>query len=250
MPTNPQCHVGTDDSDYRLMPYLSHSGLRQWVSGDEPKSGRNLLVGTAFHTMVLEPAEMKSRYFTLSQDYDLRTKESQAAVAKEVESNGCKIALKPSETSMLREMYRAMKSHPVMARAIDADYPTEVVCVADLHGVPCKSKLDKPTKTLLDVKTTHCASEQEFRDSMVRYGYATQASFYQSMWAATHEGLHLPFAFLCASTREVGAAWIYKPTPMEMAYGACWVEQMLGLYRRYEMANAAESEKKGKTDER
>ena len=227
----PGVYEDISDSEYRAMPAVGHSDLRQWISGHKA-TGRALTIGALLHDYVLRPQLVKGRYVGTGEQFDLRTKDGKTALALLEESTG-KVAIQPSEKELVAHMVRGLRQDAKCAKALDAKRMTEVVLVAEMHGVLCKGKLDiLADKFIADLKSTGCENAQSFLDSIYRFGYHSQGAFYTDLCAALHNGIHRPFLFLCTSKR-VCDAWVTRLSPEQYAAGSRWVEDTLTLWKRY-----------------
>ena len=155
----PGIYTDLPDPEYREMQALSHSDLRQWISGHKA-TGRALVLGTAFHERMLQPHIARGKYTVTEEEHDLRTAEGKAAMLK-AELDTKKIALRPSEAQMLKMMRQSVVEHPLGKAIVDSSGDVEVSAVAELDGVLCKCRIDKihPGKkgpVLVDLKTTGC----------------------------------------------------------------------------------------------
>jgi len=63
---------------------------------------------------------------------------------------------------------------------LDATTDTEIVVFFERNGVKCRGKLDAITHNgiIWDIKTTECASAEEFGRSVIKWSYHTQAEWY------------------------------------------------------------------------
>ncbi len=164
------------NSDFRLLResplHLVHKELFRL-------SGASLSLGSAVHTLVLEPKEWDNRYIVAEFKGDDLNKNSTAYKNAfklfELEAMGLEIITK--------EDYKKIK---LMARNITAIAGnlvnigvTEKVFISEIDGIKAKCKVDlyiEKAGIVCDVKTT--ADIDKFQKSMLDYGYITQASYY------------------------------------------------------------------------
>ena len=229
----PGIHEGIEFDKYLDIDALSFSDLENWLRGKPHSLGRRGTLGSLAHCLVLEGAEaVKARYVKLQSDADLRSKANREA-KEALELATGKTAVKPSEWAQVCEMYRGIQRCERAVKALAVASKREVAVIADMDGTLTKARVDLlGEKFLLDVKTTHCANSDFFRDSVVDFNYAARAAFYIDNVAAVL-GRFLPFRWLCVSTAPPFDAWIDEATNEQVAFGRKYYQAILKLYARY-----------------
>ena len=219
------------DEHYRAHPALSHSGLKQFAGHKAPK-GRFLLVGTAFHHALLQPKLAKDLYCTTPEEWNLATKHGKRALEAYEEEKG-RIALRPSEKSLIVSMCRSVMEHPKASKIIKSDGPVEQAVIAELHpGILSKGLFDKILpKCLIDLKTTGYRTEEEFTEAIVKYGYDSQGSYYSDLYREV-TGEYKPFVWVVVS-KQSSDCWVSQLQPFHLATGRRWCSDMLSLYAKY-----------------
>lgn len=147
---------------------------------DNPKEGTEALVlGKAFHTLVLEPQFFNEEFFCAKEKIRRGTK---AWDALEAEAKG-RIILKPDDVAELNAMAKSIDAHPEARRCLDACQQHEVsVFWTDIAtGEPCKMRADALSiddSVIIDLKTTVDASPMGFERAIISYKYHWQAAMY------------------------------------------------------------------------
>jgi len=220
-----------EDELYRELDAVSHSDLRKWAGHEPPPDLRALVIGSAFHAAVLLPEYAARTYATMEEDVDLRTTEGMNALKDFQERTG-KTALRPKERATIRGMVTSLRDHPEASKFLKAPGEIELAVVSDLgglNGVLSKGLIDKKCrKCLVDLKSTGCGSEEEFKDSFYKFGYYAQGAYYVDLVAA-HTGEYLPLFFVCASKSTL-RTWVTRLTPEQYACGRLWCMDILRLY--------------------
>jgi len=169
----------------------STSYLKQIVKPTEA-----MRIGTAFHTLVLEPAKWDERFIVV-EDYDGRT----AAGKKYKESLGDVVFIDEkgrdsddNKRIAMKEPVRAELENLKTGLLVGADgKPTlaadllnqkgdvEAVVLFTYLGVPCKIKIDKLLEDYhcLDVKTCLSCKLEDFQRATFDRGYFIQSAFYK-----------------------------------------------------------------------
>jgi hypothetical protein len=158
----------------------------------DAEPSRALTIGSAFHTLVLEPHLFEKQYIVAPDKLDKRTISGKMAHINLLMSN--KIVLEKHEHEMLVNMKEAIKSNRMASFLIfggEQIYEKAGYWEDPIFNCLCKCKpdirLDRP-KIIVDLKTTNDASKDEFNNSIYKYGYFISAAHYlNGMKALTHE---------------------------------------------------------------
>lgn len=143
-----------------------------------------LRLGRALHCRVLEPA-LYGRQFAAAPDVDRRTKAGKAAYAEFEAAAGRATVLKAAEAEQVTLMAAAIASHSLAQEVLDVATLRECSAFAELHGTPCRSRIDAMTpdsQVVVDVKTTAgLASTREMEMAVWKFGYGLQMCMYREM---------------------------------------------------------------------
>jgi hypothetical protein len=236
IPTEPGIYRLTH-AEHRAIPAISPSDLHRWVSGeDEPDGGRQLLFGTVFHLMILQPGEVKARV-AIGPNADLRTTDGKAAWEAFEAANAGKLCIRPSEADLLRAMKAAVKAHPTLSKALALVAPdnveTSIVWRDPDTGLLLKGCIDQVgARSLLDWKTSGYNCAAEFDAALPKFGYHVQGAMYTDGWKElTQEDK--AFADCCVSKRVPIGSWLRQITDHELAFGRREYKGLLRLRKRY-----------------
>lgn len=194
---------------------LSHSSMEvfrksvplyhgTYVTGKIPKRKPTeaMAMGTAFHTLLLEPERFSEEVFVMEQTLDLRTKVGKEVMETIKKAYPGKMLMDPEDYLQIQEMRDAVMGNPVAAALVDSMGEVELALQWDCADteVPCKVRLDKFCQTrngprILDVKTASDPLPDAFMRSAVNFGYHRQRFWYE--WGV-HEALgeQAPFLLL------------------------------------------------------
>jgi hypothetical protein len=154
-------------------------------------TSQDLEVGTASHTMILEPHLFDRDFFLFDDLEKIReiggtnpratTKYKQWKAAKIAEYPN-KTALPPQKYDYFRRLLDSVHSHPAARVLLSQGLAEQTVLFEDFHtGAPCKCRpdwYDIKNRLIVDLKTTDDASPAGFGKSAVKWGYDIQAPFY------------------------------------------------------------------------
>ena len=177
--------------------FLSNSDIGTLLSnplalGSEVKSSPAILIGSYFHTALLEPEKLK--------DFKVIAAATRNAKVYKDESEG-ELCLLQSEVDMIKSMTEKILDTQMCIDLINKkDCEYEVPMVTELFGNKWKGKADVVNNTeefVIDLKTT--ADINKFRTSAFRYNYDSQAYIYNKLF-----GYDFMFIVIDKNTNQVG----------------------------------------------
>ena len=177
--------------------FLSNSDIGTLLSnplalGSEVKSSPAILIGSYFHTALLEPDKLK--------DFKVIAAATRNTKVYKDESEG-ELCLLQSEVDNIKSMTDKITDTQMCADLINKkNCEYEVPMVTELFGNKWKGKADVVNKTeelVIDLKTT--ADINKFRSSAFRYNYDSQAYIYKQLF-----GYDFIFIVIDKSTNQIG----------------------------------------------
>lgn len=193
-------------NDRTRLPYI------QPDPEEEPENNEKaLLIGNALHTYVLERSDFWNR-FTIHIEIDKRNNDGKE-LAKQIEIQ-TKGMLKLTEKVFLlvKNIAKAISCHEDASRLIkNSVYEKSVYWIDEDTGLLCKARPDIwHSKYIADIKTTACAAEIPFSNSIYSYGYHLQgAMIFDALKYAAHEE-HDAFVFIAAEKKRPFAVATYE----------------------------------------
>jgi exodeoxyribonuclease VIII len=212
-----------NNKDYHLRPEISASMLKtanksmahyweEYVNPDhesEDKS-RFMEIGTAFHTLFLEPDRFNEVCTVVPEGIDKRSKDGKALFA-EIESSG-KIALKPDEMKMIKGMAISALKHKSSWRFFDSNIKglVEQSYFWEQDGIKFKMRPDYeippcpefPTGAILDLKSAAESSTVGFSRMAYNAGYYIQDAHYSVGFMHKYGTTELPDFYFIAVEKE------------------------------------------------
>jgi len=177
--------------------FLSNSDIGTLLSnplalGSEVKSSPAILIGSYFHTALLEPDKLK--------DFKIIAAATRNTKVYKEQSEG-ELCLLQSEVDNIKSMTNKILDTQMCADLINKkNCEYEVPMVTELFGNKWKGKADVVNKTeelVIDLKTT--ADINKFRSSAFRYNYDSQAYIYKQLF-----GYDFIFIVIDKSTNQIG----------------------------------------------
>ncbi len=187
-------------------------------------------MGTAVHCALLEPATFPLRYVYAPRAYDLRRNADKAEVTAILAEHPGRTLISPSEAETLRKVVNGINAHAT-ARALlsgQGDPELSIFWEDDLTGLPLKVRLDRYTRTgatgtMVEIKTTDCASAFRFGYKVVDMRYDMRAAMYV-------DGVQKAYGFTpdivwIVIERDTGFVATYRPSSQMAARGRRLYEQ-------------------------
>jgi len=180
-----------------------------------------MVIGTAFHTLLLEPHRFADEYVTAPK-VDRRTKAGKEEWAAFQEANAGKVALDDDQHEQLLAMAHAVRQHPAanaLLAGCEGSAEASVYATDPVTGelLRCRPDWWRKDGVIVDVKTTEDASQEGFAKSLANYRYHVQAPWYLDTMQLSHDAGHFPegwerpkaFVFLAVEKRAPYAVATY-----------------------------------------
>lgn len=178
--SNEQYHNSSAVSRSKLM-LLDKSPYHFWyetLSGLAKKQEATpaMNIGSAFHTMLLEPAKFQMEY-AVAPKIDRRTKQGKEDWEIFTKSSEGKIILSDDQFSKISKMVELVSKHEIVTTLLDeAVYEQSIFWTDKETGLQFKTRPDIwSSKMVVDLKTTNNANLYSFSRSALEYGYYLQA---------------------------------------------------------------------------
>ena len=237
--------TGMDSDAYHKHPAISRSAMMElertpkhfwykYMSGlyqDEESDA--LRIGSAFHTLVLEPALLEKSVYVWS-GAPRNTKGGKEEYSQALENAAGRLLIKQSEFNGMKAMAKAILAEPASSKIIhakgkieasffwhDENYRTEVKCRPDYY---------RDDGIVLDLKTCADASEETFQRSAVNYGYDLQAFMCMEGIERVTGKRPVDFVFMCVEKEPPHCVAFYSVTPEMLACGEARYHKLMSLY--------------------
>ena len=184
--------VITDQNYYEDKEYISASMIKQALQGSKKqfdyamqnnKESEAMLVGSAFHAIMLEPETFGDLY-AFEPDVDRRTKAGKEYIAEwKEEHSRIPNHLSGKHSNMLWDMKDSLNAHPKYKELIKNFKSSikEGINLFEIDGIKCKAKVDyyDPIQNIIiDIKTCNSVNLPDIIESIDKYMYGVQAAFY------------------------------------------------------------------------
>jgi hypothetical protein len=208
---------------------VARSPLHYWAryldpNRVEPEPTPAMRLGTAVHTLTLEPNSWDSRYI-VAPNVDRRTKEGKARWAEfEAEAGGREL-ISAEDRAIVSRMAEAVWKHPaaeMLLYKLAGKAETTHMWTDEATGLQCKCRPDWLTddgSLIVDLKTTEDASPKGFQKSVAAYRYFVQSSWYLDGVQAATGNRPEQFIFICVEKKVPYAVAVYAADTEMIAQG-------------------------------
>jgi hypothetical protein len=244
---NAAYHALTSVVSKSHLDLIARSPLHYWAryldpNRVEPEPTPAMRLGTAVHTLTLEPDTWEQRYVTAPQ-VDRRTKEGKARWAEFEEEAAGRELISAEDRAVVTRMAEAVWSHPAAAMLLKMPGQAETthMWTDEVTGLGCKCRPDWLTNDgalVVDLKTTEDASPAGFRKSISSWRYHVQSAWYlQGLEQATGQRPD-QFIFICVEKKPPYAVAVYAADPEMVATGAATAARDLALLAECKAGNS------------
>ena len=221
--TNADYHAGEGVSKSDLDKIArSPAHFRAAKDGPPESPTPEMVLGSLFHTLTLEPIEFSDEY-TFAPSVDKRTKAGKEAwLAFEAEANG-KTIITEAQYETAKKMAAAILSHPTAGPLVKGDGDTEFSIFWNPAVTPdllskCRPDFIKRSDgrySVIDLKSTKDARPFAFQRSAWNFRYHVQAAYYWD--GCTNEFSMAPESFIfIACEKEPPYAVVVYEASIEM----------------------------------
>lgn len=227
------------NADYHASPGISKSGLdlvarspAHFMYGEPRKQTRAMVIGSALHAAILEPAEFDREYLLLKDVTDRRSSEYKQAIKIHHPDN----VLTGTEADYVSGMQESARQNQEARELLEQPGRAELsVFTTDPEtGVKVKCRFDWITDTgiVLDLKKTQDARADAFSRAIMNYRYHVQHAFYSDVWQwETGEELQA-FKFLALEERMPHFSKLWQLDDVSVMIGRQLYREALNEYAR------------------
>ena len=193
------------------------------------KETEALLVGSAFHTLVLEPHLFDDEFFVMPK-FDRRTKSGKQkaqALEAEIVAQNKKCITEPN-FNMIVHMRNSIMNNPICAEILTGGEPEVSFYVEDFHGIKVRVRPDYISKDyVVDLKSCQDASPKSFLGDIYKYGWKVQAAFYADVLGMDK------FYFLASEKKGPYACQLYLMSEKSMEEGRRQYMKSIEIWKKY-----------------
>lgn len=219
---------------------IEQSPLHYWAryldpNRIKPEPTAAMLLGSAFHTMVLEPHLFDEQYAAAPAEINRRTKAGKEEwAAFEAAAEG-KTVLAVEQLVQLNAMAESVRNHPAAKLLLGMDGKAEQTYMwsDSQYGVECKCRPDwHAGSVVVDLKTTANASPDMFARSVSSFRYHVQAAWYLRGTPEAEQ-----FLFIACEKEPPYAVAVYAASAEMVAAGQRAADRNLQILAECRAAN-------------
>ena len=221
-------------------PALFQQALAE-MDGIEHTQTPAMLMGSVFHSMVLEPDKVQATYALRGNPGNTKAGKEEAAAAKE---QGITL-ISPDVWNVAAAMAVSACAHPLIAAARRSPkWEAETSAYWEERGhIPCKARIDAmatisgmPGLCVIDLKSTIDASPAGISKHILDYGYHRQAAWYRHALGKCGRAANLfIFLFVEKTPPYLCTAVTIEDAAIQLAYDD--IRNALDTYERCEANN-------------
>lgn len=210
----------------------------KWCEDNPQKKSDELLEGSAFHKIVLEPETFDEEY-VVAPHFDRRTKvgkQEYADFCKMVEETG-KEVLTDEQYKMICGMRDSVLANPYSAKLIKGNIEQSMYFNDDMTGVACKIRPDVWREVtdgivIIDLKSTRSAIPTDFARDVVKFHYDLQAYMYSYGISKTFDVPmdKISFVFIAVEKKPPYLVNVMQAHPTVLEKGNADFREYIGMY--------------------
>lgn len=224
------------NEEYHSRKEISASGIKTihkksvyHYLNQKPFSSSSMELGTAVHTMLLEPEKFIEEYF-VAPKLDLRTKAGKEQKAEFEKANVGKKMLRDEEWHIVKNIANNFNEHELAKKYCNG--MKEMSHYTTYKGVPVRVRPDNINyglEFISDVKTCQDNSPQAFKRDVYKYAYHVQAAFYSLVLGFPVEN----FRFIAVETNYPFSVEVYALSDDLIEQGINHMNKALNSWKLY-----------------
>ena len=231
MPTPNQRYHKSEGISRSQLFYISKSPeLFKYMLDNPLEPTKDLVIGSAFHKLVLEPDEFESE-FLITPEVDLRTREWKAVYAEFTSKLTEGVTpISQQDYDLISAMRDSVMRNELARTILQGTVEQPVYWNDPITGELCKCKPDSLTeigesRVVVDLKSCRDADEDAFMRACFKYGYDLQVGMYKTGCDIVRGGNH-EFVFVCVEKTPPYSVNVLQADDFFIEHGQ-------RLYRRY-----------------
>lgn len=220
-----------NNSEYHAHPALGSTTLKKavdsmqtykhYIESDPIEATDNMNLGTAVHTLVLEP-ELFDSEIAVKEKVDGRTKTGKEYNAMFAETSAGKTIITTEQFKEAQLMRDSVMDHPEVKKILNCrvEFETSGFYIDEETGIECKYRPDIRTNNFIaDLKTCQDATQNGFAKQVSNLGYHISAAHYLEGDRILKKINHEQFIFICVESKPPYQVGIYRLGPKSLNKG-------------------------------
>ena len=215
----------------------------KWCEENPQEPTEDLVVGSAFHKIVLEPRTF-AREFIVAPYIDKRTKAGKELFAEfEKKAKGREV-LSQENYDMICDMKKRVNENKYAKVLLSGNIENSIYYTDDLTGIECKVRPDVykvvgDKVIIVDLKSCKSASPEDFMRDVIKYSYDLQVAMYK---IGVSKALNIPienieFVFVAVEKKAPYLMGIYETDNNIFNRGESLYRKYLGMLKQCRETN-------------
>ena len=216
----------------------------KWCEENPQEPTQDLIFGSAFHKLVLEPDTFNEEFAILPNDIDRRTKLGREQYAQFLEDNKGKEIVTLEDYNTILSMASVVNNNKYARVLLKGTKEQSLYYVDDLTGIACKVRPDCRSKikdriVIVDLKSCKSAAPEDFMKDIVKYSYDLQVAMYKH---GVSKALDFPlenidFVFIAIEKKAPYLMGIYEANEDIFNRGEVLYRKYLGMLKQCQETN-------------
>ena len=156
----------------------------KWCEDNPQEPSNDLVLGSAFHKLLLEQKDFSKEFAILPMDIDRRTKVGKEMYAQFIQDNEGKDLISQSDFDMIWDMCESVLSNKYASQLLKGTHEQSMYFTDEFTGVQCKIRTDVykvigDRVIITDFKSCKSAVAEDFIKDIIKYHYDLQAYMYR-----------------------------------------------------------------------
>ena len=231
--SNAEYHASDGISKSKLFRIQKSPEWFKYLMDNPPEPTPDMVLGSAFHTLVLEPERFACE-FAVCPQCDRRTKEGKALYAEFLEYSRGKTVLPEEDYRTITAMRDKLVQNKLASALLRGQIEQSYYWVDDLTGTLCRCRPDcipnLKEPIIVDLKSCRCADTDTFMRDGIKLGYDVQAAMYKE-GVEKHLGTPHRFVFVAVEKTPPYAINILQAEDPFIRRGQELFRELLGIHR-------------------
>ena len=210
----------------------------KWCEDTPQEPTEDLIVGSAFHKLVLESNDFDNEFAILPSGIDRRTKLGKETYNQFVESNADKEIITQEQYEMICAMRDSLLANKYAKQLLNGSHEQSMYFIDNFTQILCKIRPDcykiiGDRVIITDLKSCKSANAKDFMNDIVKYNYDLQAYMYRLGVSII---LNVPienisFVFICCEKKAPFLFGLYEATQDIFDRGEMLFREYIGMYK-------------------
>lgn len=237
--SNAEYHGYTDAiSKSRLALFSICPAYFKWAEDNPTEPSDDLVFGSAFHKLVLEPNDFDKEYAVLPMGVDKRTKAGREIYDAFVQEAGERQIITQEQFDTISAMRDSVFSNKYSAALLKGEHEKSMYGVDDLTQEKIKTRPDcyrmvGERLIITDLKSCKSAIPEDFSRDVVKYSYDLQAYMYSynASKVLNIPTINIDFVFIAVEKRDPHLINIMQADEYVLQRGEALFREYIGTYK-------------------